>query len=64
MLGFNPVQILPRKVKYLMENKAPETATDECLPWHKPEVQKLTVNLDTAIMTVGLQSSADLASEG
>jgi len=48
-----------------MENKAPETTTEEHLPWHKPEVQKLTVNLDTAqILNVGLQSSADLAAEG
>jgi len=49
----------------MMENKAPETTTEERLPWSKPEVQKLTVNLDTAIIvSVGLQSSADLAAEG
>jgi len=48
-----------------MENKTTETITEECLPWHKPEVQKLTVNLDTAnVLNVGLQSSVDLAAEG
>jgi len=47
-----------------MENKTPETITEERLPWHKPDVQKLTVNLDTAAVILGLQSSADLAAEG
>lgn len=30
-----------------MESKTTEVATEERLPWHKPEVQQLTVNLDT-----------------
>lgn len=47
-----------------MENKTTETTTEEQRSWSKPEVQKLTVNLDTAILTVGLQSGADLADEG
>jgi len=47
-----------------MENKTTETITEECLPWHKPEVQKLTVNLDTAAPAPGLQSSIDLVGEG
>lgn len=25
----------------------PKTTTEERLPWHKPEVQRLTVSLDT-----------------
>ena len=37
---------------------------DERLFWHKPEVQQLTINLDTADFIVGLQSNVDLAGEG
>lgn len=47
-----------------MQNENSEIKTNEQLPWNKPEVQKLTVNLDTAGQIPGLQSSIDLADEG
>ena len=46
-----------------MENKTTENTTEERLPWNKPEVQTLTIKLDTAILT-GLQSNQDMAGEG
>ena len=47
-----------------MENKTTETTTEERLSWHKPEIQSLTVNLDTAGQIPGLISAVDLAGEG
>lgn len=47
-----------------MENKNTEPRIEERLPWNKPEVQKLTVNLDTANLASGLQSGIDLVGEG
>lgn len=47
-----------------MESKITKITAEEQLPWNKPEVQKLTVNLDTALLNVGLQSAPDLAGEG
>ena len=47
-----------------MEDKITETTTEERRSWNRPEVQKLTVNLDTANAALGLQSNIDLVGEG
>ena len=36
----------------------------EMLSWHKPQVQKLTINVDTQLFTQGLQSTIDFVAEG
>ena len=46
-----------------MENKTTENTTEERLSWHKPEIQKLTINLDTA-KALNLQSNIDFIDEG
>jgi hypothetical protein len=32
-----------------MDNNLPEKTVEERLPWHKPEVERLNVSLDTRI---------------
>jgi len=44
-----------------VENEIPETVTEERLPWHKPEVQQLTVSLDTHALPGGSGVNLDFA---
>jgi len=47
-----------------MDNNLPENAVEERLPWHKPEVERLNVSLDTKFRegsnTDGVTGSAPL----
>lgn len=46
-----------------MENKSSEIKIEERLPWHKPNVQQLTINLDTTALP-GSGTNLDFADAG
>jgi hypothetical protein len=43
-----------------METTVDQTTAEDRLPWHKPQVQRLVINIDTGI---GAGSGEDLVNE-
>jgi len=48
-----------------MENNHPnEVSFTEKMTWHKPQIQQLTINVDTQLFAPGPSSTPDLVADG
>jgi len=47
-----------------MENNNVQKTFEGRMAWRKPQIQKLTINLDTQLFTQALQSTIDFVAEG